>query len=75
MEDDESNTNPSTKQRSIEQLDYETDEFLSEGSDSLADDESSGTDDDHDEEHPMTFNKDEIETLDRLLKDAEKYVG
>ena len=23
----------------------------------------------------MTFNKDEIETLDRLLKDAEKYVG
>ena len=40
----------------------------------MADDESSGSDLDE-EEHPMTFNRREIETLENLLQSAEKYVG
>jgi len=48
---------------------------LDEGSDSYADDESSGSNDYDDEEVPMTFNKAEIETLEGLLRSAEMYVG
>ena len=77
QEDDESDKHPSTQRQHIEDAKQadSTYDYMYANSDSLADDESSGSEEYNDEEVPMKFNKQEIESLDRLLKSAELYVG